>query len=49
MIPQHYCSRETFYQRLTNSVLNYFNIKNLFVERFTHRENHFEYQLNKKL
>ena len=32
------CSQETFYQRLTNILPKYFNIKNLFFLRFTHKE-----------
>jgi predicted transcriptional regulator/DNA-binding XRE family transcriptional regulator len=43
------CSQETFYQRLTNILPKYFNIKNLFFLRFTHKENHREYRLNKEL
>ncbi|KOY52318.1 helix-turn-helix domain-containing protein [Polaribacter dokdonensis] len=43
------CSQETFYQRLTNILPKYFNIKNLFFLRFTHLENSAEYRLNKEL
>jgi predicted transcriptional regulator/DNA-binding XRE family transcriptional regulator len=43
------CSQETFYQRLTNILPKYFNIKNLFFLRFTHKENNFEYKLSKEL
>ena len=43
------CSQETFYQRLTSILPKYFNIKNLFFLRFIHKENHFEYRLDKEL
>ncbi|TVZ55249.1 hypothetical protein OD91_0495 [Lutibacter sp. Hel_I_33_5] len=43
------CSQETFYQRLTNILPKYFNIKNLFFLRFTHKENSPEYRLSKEL
>ena len=43
------CSQETFYQRLTNILPKYFNIKNLFFLRFTHKENSPEFRLNKEL
>ena len=49
IINQYNCSQETFYQRLTNILPKYFNIKNLFFLRFTHKENHVEYRLNKEL
>jgi hypothetical protein len=49
IIKYYNCSQETFYQRLTTILPKYFNIKNLFFLRFTHRENHFEYRLNKEL
>ncbi|QNM86851.1 helix-turn-helix domain-containing protein [Polaribacter pectinis] len=43
------CSQETFYQRLTNILPKYFNIKNLFFLRFTHKVNSPEFRLNKEL
>ena len=43
------CSQETFYQRLTNILPKYFNIKNLFFLRFTHKEKLHNYRLNKEL
>ncbi len=43
------CSQETFYQRLTNILPKYFNIKNLFFLRFTHKENKQEFTLSKEL
>ncbi len=43
------CSQETFYQRLTNILPKFFNIKNLFFLRFTHQKNSIEYRLNKEL
>ena len=43
------CSQETFYQRLTNILPKFFNIKNLFFLRFTHKEGQLEYRLNKEL
>lgn len=43
------CSQETFYQRLTNILPKYFNIKNLFFLRFTHKKNALEFRLNKEL
>jgi predicted transcriptional regulator len=43
------CSQETFYQRLTNILPKYFNIKNLFFLRFTHKENSPVYRLSKEL
>ncbi|AUC86542.1 DNA-binding protein [Polaribacter sp. ALD11] len=49
IISYYNCSQETFYQRLTNILPKYFNIKNLFFLRFTHKENHLEYRLNKEL
>jgi predicted transcriptional regulator/DNA-binding XRE family transcriptional regulator len=49
IINQYNCSQETFYQRLTNILPKYFNIKNLFFLRFTHKENHLEYRLSKEL
>jgi predicted transcriptional regulator len=49
IINQFNCSQETFYQRLTNILPKYFNIKNLFFLRFTHKENQPEYKLNKEL
>ena len=49
IIKYYNCSQETFYQRLTTILPKYFNIKNLFFLRFTHREDHFEYRLNKEL
>ena len=49
-IIKHYnCSQETFYQRLTNILPRYFNIKNLFFLRFTHKENSLEFKLSKEL
>ena len=49
-IVQHFnCSHETFYQRLTNILPKYFNIKNLFFLRFTHKENAPEFRLSKEL
>jgi hypothetical protein len=49
-IIKHYnCSQETFYQRLTTILPKYFNIKNLFFLRFTHKENSLEYKLSKEL
>jgi hypothetical protein len=49
-ILKHYeCSQETFYQRLTTILPKYFNIKNLFFLRFTHKEKHDEYRLDKEL
>jgi len=49
IIKGYNCSQETFYQRLTSILPKYFNIKNLFFIRFTHKENHFEYRLDKEL
>lgn len=49
LIHRFNCSQETFYQRLTNILPKYFNIKNLFFLRFTHQENHVEYKLSKEL
>lgn len=49
IIKRYNCSQETFYQRLTSILPKYFNIKNLFFIRFTHKENHFEYRLDKEL
>lgn len=43
------CSHETFYQRLTNILPKYYNIKNLFFLRFTHKLNSPEFRLNKEL
>ncbi|MFY9244121.1 MAG: helix-turn-helix domain-containing protein [Polaribacter sp.] len=43
------CSQETFYQRLTNILPKFFNIKNLFFLRFTHQEGSPEFRLNKEL
>lgn len=43
------CSDETFYQRLTNILPKFFNIKNLFFLRFTHKENSPTYKLTKEL
>lgn len=43
------CSQETFYQRLTNILPKFFNIKNLFFLRFTHQMNSPEFRLNKEL
>jgi len=43
------CSQESFYQRLTNILPKYFNIKNLFFLRFTHKENSSEFRLSKEL
>ena len=49
-IIKHYnCSQETFYQRLTTILPKYFNIKNLFFLRFTHKENSPEFKLSKEL
>lgn len=49
-IVKHFnCSHETFYQRLTNILPKYFNIKNLFFLRFTHKENSNEFRLSKEL
>ncbi len=49
-IIKHYnCSHETFYQRLTNILPKYFNIKNLFFLRFTHELNSSTYRLTKEL
>jgi predicted transcriptional regulator/DNA-binding XRE family transcriptional regulator len=49
LIKHYNCSQETFYQRLTNILPKYFNIKNLFFLRFTHKENSPEYKLSKEL
>ena len=49
IIKGYNCSQETFYQRLTSVLPKYFHIKNLFFIRFTHKENHFEYRLDKEL
>jgi predicted transcriptional regulator/DNA-binding XRE family transcriptional regulator len=49
LIHQFNCSQETFYQRLTNILPKFFNIKNLFFLRFTHQENLPEFRLNKEL
>lgn len=43
------CSQETFYQRLTNILPKFFNIKNLFFLRFTHQEGSSEFRLSKEL
>ncbi len=43
------CSDETFYQRLTNILPKFFNIKNLFFLRFTHKENAPVFKLTKEL
>lgn len=43
------CSQETFYQRLTNILPKFFNIKNLFFLRFIHKEESPEYRLSKEL
>lgn len=43
------CSQETFYQRLTNILPKYFNIKNLFFLRITHSESKEEFRLTKEL
>ena len=43
------CSQETFYQRLTNILPKFFNIKNLFFLRFTHQKNLLEFRLSKEL
>ncbi|MBA6155352.1 helix-turn-helix domain-containing protein [Tenacibaculum sp. S7007] len=43
------CSDETFYQRLTNILPKFFNIKNLFFLRFTHKENSPIFKLTKEL
>ncbi|MCI2227740.1 helix-turn-helix domain-containing protein [Polaribacter sp. MSW13] len=49
-IINHYnCSQETFYQRLTNILPKYFNIKNLFFLRFTHKIKSPTYRLSKEL
>lgn len=43
------CSQETFYQRLTNILPKFFNIKNLFFLRFVHKEGFTDYRLSKEL
>ena len=43
------CSQETFYQRLTNILPKFFNIKNLFFLRFTHQKDLLEFKLSKEL
>ena len=49
IIKRYNCSQETFYQRLTNILPKFFNIKNLFFLRFTHKENSQTYRLSKEL
>lgn len=49
IIKQFNCSQETFYQRLTNILPKYFNIKNLFFLRFTHNQNSENFRLSKEL
>lgn len=49
IINSYNCSQETFYQRLTSILPKYFNIKNLFFLRFTHKLNSPEYRLSKEL
>ncbi len=49
-IVKHFnCSHETFYQRLTNVLPKFFNIKNLFFLRFTHKDESKEFRLSKEL
>ncbi|MFV0247908.1 MAG: helix-turn-helix domain-containing protein [Tenacibaculum sp.] len=43
------CSAETFYQRLTNILPKFFQIKNLFFLRFTHKMGSLSYKLTKEL
>jgi len=43
------CSQETFYQRLTNILPKFFNIKNLFFLRFIHKTHSPEFRLSKEL
>jgi len=43
------CSQETLYQRLTNILPKYFNIKNLFFLRLTHKEGKDDFRLTKEL
>ena len=43
------CSQETFYQRLTNILPKFFNIRNLFFLRFSHIEDTAEFRLSKEL
>ena len=49
LIKHFNCSQETFYQRLTNILPKFFNIKNLFFLRFTHQTNSPEFRLSKEL
>ena len=49
LIKSYNCSDETFYQRLTNILPKYFNIKNLFFLRFTHKEGAKEFRLSKEM
>ncbi len=49
IVKSYNCSDETFYQRLTNILPKYFNIKNLFFLRFTHKEASPEFRLSKEL
>ena len=49
MIGKFNCSQETFYQRLTNILPKYFNIKNLFFLRITHKEGKDDFRLTKEL
>ncbi len=49
IIKSYNCSNETFYHRLTNILPKYFNIKNLFFLRFTHKEGAIPYRLSKEL
>ena len=43
------CSQETFYQRLTNILPKFFNIKNLFFLRFVHQTGTSNFKLSKEL
>ncbi len=49
IINSYNCSEETFYQRLTNILPKYFNIKNLFFLRFTKKVDSPNYRLSKEL
>ncbi|SEE58020.1 hypothetical protein SAMN04487765_3225 [Tenacibaculum sp. MAR_2010_89] len=49
MMRKYNCSAESFYQRLTNILPKYFNIKNLFFLRFTHKVDSPKYKLTKEL
>lgn len=49
IIKKYNCSAETFYQRMTNILPKFFNIKDLFFIRLRNRNNSKRYQLTKEL